>query len=202
MSCSGESLDPVILRRIFLLATQTLFSNPENYGESAEDLSRYKFSEDEAERTLSVELDYVYNPANLSARHAVYVGCGNMDFAAHVLNNNAGINDDRSATVSNQQASTTVGIRFVTPLPDESLRLATIAMGYYAGMRIKFMEELQLLRFDLVQISAPSLVEKAPVALYEVTLAIRLAFSFEVTSFVEGHRIKTFSVATASSGGA
>lgn len=200
MSCSDESLDPVVLRRIFLLATQTLFSNPENYGESAEDLSRYLFSEDESKRTLAVELDYVYNPALLSARHAVYVGCSDMDFNAHVLNNNAGINDDRSATVSNQQATTTVGIRFVTPLPDESLRLATVALGYYAGMRVKFMEELGLLRFDLVKISSPSLVEKAPTALYEVTLAIRLAFNFEITSFVEGHRIKTFSVSTAGGG--
>ena len=78
MSC--ESLDAVSLRRVFLNATRELFSNPANFAEYAEELSRFVWSEDK-DATLGVELDYVYNPANLSARHAIYVGIEDIKFS-------------------------------------------------------------------------------------------------------------------------
>lgn len=197
MSCPAQSLDSVSLRRVFLLATRELFSHPENFAELSEELSRYKYSTDEKTSSLAVELDYVYNPKNLSARHAVYVGIGDLDFSVEYLDHRAGVNDDRSQHVFVQPAKTSLMIRCVTPLPDESLRLATIALGYFFGMRPLFMQQLSLTRFDLGKLSAPSLVEKAPTALYESVMVATIAFNFEITSTIEGHRIKTFSLATA-----
>jgi hypothetical protein len=192
---SSESLDAVSLRRVFLNATRELFSNPDNFAEYAEELSRFVWTSGK-DSTLGVELDYVYNPANLSARHAIYVGVEDIKFSTDFINHSAAFNEDRSQTVFTQGAGTALVIRCVAPLPDEALRLATIACGYFFGMRPLFMTELGLKRFDLLTLGKPAKIEKAPTVLFESTLAINLAFNFEITSVIEGHRIKTFTLRT------
>lgn len=196
MSCLKQSLDPIVLRRVFLLAARSLFSDAKNYGEYAEELSRFVYSEDKVKSTLDVELDYLYNPEKLSPRHAVYVGITDFDFKSEYLNHHMTTSEDGASVVLGQPTTTGVVIRCVTPMPDEALRLSTVSMSFLLGMRRMFMEQLELSRFDLQKVTAPALIDKAPTALYVSTAAAALAFNFEVTSYVEGHRIKTFDLGT------
>jgi hypothetical protein len=191
-----ESLDPVTLRRVFLLATRQLFSDPENYGSLRARLDRYVYSEDLKTSTLPVELDFEYNAVELQPRHAIYVGVGDIGFSSQVLDHRADISEDRAKVTYTQAASTALRLRCVAPVADEPLYLATVASAYYMAMSRVFMVNLGLSRFDLATLSAPQLVDKAPTRMFEVQFAAKLDFHFNIVSTLEGQRLKTFQLTT------
>lgn len=191
-----ESLDPVALRRVFLLATRQLYSDPLNYGDLSEKLSRFVWRPELTDTTLPVELDFEYNPVELQPRHAVYVGIGDCGFSTVVLDHRADISDDRAKVTYMQAATTTFRLRYVSPTPDEALYLATVGAAYYMAMSRVFVRNLGLSRFDLQALSAPQLIDKAPTRLFEVSLVSNLAFNFNIVSTLEGQRLKTFQLST------
>jgi hypothetical protein len=193
---SAESLDAVSLRRIFLLATRELFADPVNYGDLSGKLSNFKYSEDPKESTLLVDLDFEYNPKELQPRHAVYVGLDDVRFTPMVLDHKAEISEDRASITYVQSAETALQVRCVAPNADEPLYLATIATAFYFAMRPVFMEELGLSRMDLIGLSKPTLIDKAPTRMFEVSFAAKLAFNFNIISTLEGHRLKSYKLAT------
>jgi len=195
---SAESLDAVSLRRVFLLATRELFSDPVNYGDLSEKLSRFKYSEDAKDSTLIVDLDFEYNPKELQPRHAVYAGLGDVTFDTLVLDHKAEISEDRAKITYVQSAKTALRIRCVAPNADEPLYLATVAAAFFFAMRPVFMDELGLSRMDLSGVTAPQLIDKAPTRMFEVSFAANLAFNFNVISTLEGHRLKAYRLTTTS----
>lgn len=196
MSYSAESLDAVSLRRVFLLATRELFSDPVNYGDLSEKLSRFKYSDDLSESSLLVDLDFEYNPKELQPRQAVYVGLGDVSFDSAVVDHMAAISEDRSQVTYVQSAKTALQVRCVAPNADEPLYLATVATAFFFAMRPVFMDELGLSRMDLAGLSKPTLIDKAPSRMFEVSFVANLAFNFNVISTLEGHRLKAYKFKT------
>ena len=195
---SAESLDAVSLRRVFLLATRELFTDPVNYGDLSDKLSNFKYSDNAKDSTLLVDLDFEYNPKELQPRHAVYVGLDDVRFNTVVLDHKAEISEDRAKTTYMQAAETALQIRCVAPNADEPLYLATVATAFYFAMRPVFMAELGLSRMDLVGLSKPTLIDKAPTRMFEVSFVAKLAFNFNVISTLEGHRLKAYRLTTTS----
>lgn len=191
-----ESLDAISLRRVFLLATRQLFSAPENYGSLRDRLNRFVYSDDMAASTLPVELDFEYNPAELQPRHAVYVGIGEINFTPNVLDHRADISDDRAKITYTQSAATGLRLRFVSPYADEALYLATVASAYFMAMSREFLENLDLQRFDIANLSAPTLLDKAPTRMFEVSFSAAIKFNYNIVSSVEGHRVKSYHMTT------
>jgi len=195
---SAESLDAVSLRRVFLLATREFFADPVNYGDLSGKLSNFKYSEEPKDSTLVVDLDFEYNPKELQPRHAVYVGLEDVQFSTLVLDHIAEISEDRAKITYVQGAETALQLRCVAPNADEPLYLATAATAFYFAMRPVFMAELGLSRMDLVRLSKPTLIDKAPTRMFEVSFIAKLAFNFNVVSTLEGHRLKAYKLATTS----
>lgn len=194
--CAQESLDPVVLRSVFLLATRQLYADAENYGDLREPLGRLVYRPELADCTLPVELDFEYNPAELSPRHAVYVGLGDCKFGTAVLDHRADVSEDRAKITYMQNAETTLRLRYLAPTAAAALHLATVGAAYYMAMSRVFLDRLGLNRFDLQVLSAPQLVDKAPVRLFEVSLGANLAFNFNIVSTLEGQRLKTYQLST------
>ena len=193
---SAESLDAVSLRRVFLLATRELFSDPVNYGDLSEKLSRFKYSDTLSESSLLVDLDFEYNPKELQPRQAIYVGLGDVAFDSTVVDHMAAINEDRSQVTYVQSAKTALQVRCVAPNADEPLYLATVAAAFFFAMRPAFMDELGLSRMDLAGLSKPTLIDKAPSRMFEVSFVANLAFNFNIISTLEGHRLKAYKFKT------
>jgi hypothetical protein len=191
-----ESLDPVTLRRVFLLATRQLFSDPECYGDLRDKLSRFIYSDDQKLCTLPVELDFEYNPTTLQPRHAVYVGFADTSFTPLVIDHKADISEDRARITYVQGASTALRLRCVAPVADEPLYLATVATAYYMAMSRVFMLNLGLSRFDLQTIAGPQLVDRAPTRMFEASFTAKLDFHFNIVSVLEGHRLKAYQAVT------
>ena len=196
MSYSAESLDAVSLRRVFLLASRELFSDPYNYGDLRSKLDRFKYSDIAADSTLLVDLDFEYNVKELQPRHAVYVGLGDVEFSTIVLDHRAEISEDRASITYVQSATTSLRIRCVAPNADEPLYLATTAAAFFFAMRPQFIQELGLSRMDLGKVTSPQLIEKAPTRMFEVSMVANLAFNFNVVSVLEGHRLKAYRLST------
>lgn len=191
-----ESLDPVVLRNVFLQATRRLYAEPENYGSLRERLKNFRYHAEVAQSTLPVELDFEYNPVTLQPRHSVYVGVGAVGFSTTVLDHRADVSDDRAKITYTQSAATVLRLRFVAPAPDEALYLAVVASAYFMAMSRLFVQRLGLSRFDLNELGEPRLLEKAPTRLFEVPFTANLAFNFNVVSTLEGQRLKTYQLNT------
>lgn len=189
-----KSLDQVTLRKVFLLATRALYSSSDNYGDLADTLKNFIYSEDLEKQTLPVDLDFNYNPTVLTARRAIYVGLEDIEFTPRFINSESRGSEDNASVVFTQSATTALVVRAVSPEADEALYLTTLAGAYYTGMRPMIMKQLQLARFDLAGISKPTLIDEAPTRLFQTTMRANVSFYYSIESTLEGVPLKNFTL--------
>lgn len=169
-------LDPVLLRRIFLLYVRDLYSDTKLYGH-LEELKNLVYSPDKKLRTLDVDLDYVYDPEEIAKRPSVYVGVGGITFQKQAINNFAGSYHD-GQTLSTMEMKTSVVFKHMSNYVDVSLNLASLTANHLAGIRPVVHQRFPaILSYELASISAPSLVEGSKVRLFQTNTTFNMALN-------------------------
>ena len=187
--------DPVILRRIFLLHTRELFSDPNNYANYSE-LKELLYTDNKSTRTLDVDLDFVYDSEEISKKPAIYVGTGPINFEKQVVNNSAGTPSD-SAFVTTMQARTAINIKHVSNHADVSLMLGALSTNYFGAIRSSIFDNFpDILRYEIKQIAGPNLIEGTKIRSFQTNVTIDLAFDALWSIVRESHLIKSVSIDT------
>lgn len=169
-------LDPVLLRRIFLLYVRDLYSDTKLYGHLVE-LKNLVYSPDKKLRTLDVDLDYVYDPEEIAKRPSVYVGVGGITFQKQAINNFAGSYHD-GQTLSTMEMKTSIVFKHMSNYVDVSLNLASLTANHLAGIRPVVHQRFPaILSYELASISAPSLVEGSKVRLFQTNTTFNMALN-------------------------
>lgn len=182
-------LDPVRLRRIFLLLTREHFSNPENHINNY--LLDYKYTDEPATRSLDVDLDFTYDTEEIGKKPAIFVGTGPFAFKKQVINNSIEDSQDDSAHFFSTQCTTSIKIKHVTTAADLSMLLATQSLNFFGCIREHLMGLIPgVLQYEITQLSPPTLIEATKIRIFQCDLDIALAFDTLWSSYVESHRIK------------
>ena len=193
-----SSLDVVQLRRVFLMLAREHFSNIKNYfkvaalsGAESSKIIPLKYSDAIEERTLDIDLDYVYDPDEVGKKPSVYIGVGAIQFKKQVLDNFKSQSVDSSSIYHTTQAQTTVSIKHISSEPDVSLQLAVQSMHFFAGIRTLMMSAMPNISFyDLGQLSDVQMVDPSKIRVYYVDLSVSMAFDTDWETDIESHRIK------------
>jgi hypothetical protein len=193
-----SALDVVQLRRVFLMLAREHYSNVKNYygvralsGSESKKIIPLKYSDTSSERTLDVDLDYVYDPKEVGKKPSVYVGVGNIDFKKQVLDNYKSQSEDTSSTFHTTQAATNITIKHIATSPDVALQLGVQSMHFFAGVRTLMMTAMPNIKmYDLRQLSDVKMVDPNKVRVFYVDLSIVMAFDTDWETRIESHRIK------------
>ena len=186
-------LDPVSLRRIFLLLTRNHFADPENnYGGVPKAFKSFKYSDNDKERTLHIDLDYDYDEAQTEKRPIIFVGIKDFIFSKEVIDNFKDISDDNSKKDYVNLMATQVILRHVAMTPDEALMLGTLSTSFFLGIRSELLNKLSLAKFEIKSLSPPINIkgEDSADTQFKTDLLIDLVYhnSWETNS--QSHRIK------------
>lgn len=183
-------MDPVLLRRIFVLFARDLFSDADNYAEYAS-LSELIYTDTKSTRKLDVDLDFIYDPEEISKKPAVYVGTGDTLFKKQVIDN---FNETPSDSVTGvtAEAKTSIIIKHVSTEVDVSLMLATLSTNYFTAIRpIIFQNVPHLLSYETQSLSKPNLIEGSKIKAFQTNVTIDLAFNAAWRIIEESHLIKS-----------
>jgi hypothetical protein len=189
-------LDPVSLRRIFLLLTRNHFASPEdNFGGVPTAFKKFKYSDDPKEKTVHVDLDYLYKENDTERRPAVFVGVGDFDFETVVLDHYADKSEDNATTEYVNMASTQIVLSHVALSPDEASMLGTISASFYLGIRPAIKNALGTSEFDVKKLTKAKPI-KGPDAAdtqFRSDLIISLRWDNTWETHTESHRVKKIS---------
>ena len=191
-------LDPVSLRRVFLLLLRNHYASPDtNFGNVPDVFKKFRYSDIDAERVLNVDLDYLFPSHNIGKCPAVYVGVGDIQLDnVQVLDKFAGYSEDRSITKSSDTAVTTVEVIHRTESPDEALALGMVTLSFLKGMRQVLQRKLGLHAMLVSGLSKPHLVKGTDgneEQEYQAGVSARIAFPADWETNIESHRLKKVS---------
>jgi hypothetical protein len=194
---AGIPLGPTNLRRIFLLLTQLHYSDSKNYGPMEEQLKDFVWHKDkpgEAKSKLFVGLDYVFDPTKTDQFPGIFVGIGDIQYKRVVINNLDSYTNDRAGSKNILQGGTTVILRHTSLTPDEALAMAELSFQFYTGVREMLMKRMNLVAFDVSQISTPRFFDLDGKELadkrYSADLILGIAFDASWITLTESHRLK------------
>jgi hypothetical protein len=183
-------VDPVLLRRIFVLFARDLFSDPDNYAEYTS-LRDLVYTDVKSSRTLDVDLDFIYDPEEISKKPSVYVGTDDYAFKKQVIDNYNETPSD-SVTSVTAETSTRVIIKHISTEVDVSLMLATLSTNYFTAIRpIMFKHIPHILSYETQMLSKPNLIEGSKIKAFQTNVTIGLAFNAAWTIIEESHLIKS-----------
>jgi hypothetical protein len=185
--------DPVLLRRVFLLFTRDLFSDPGNYADYTQ-LKDLLYTDIKSTRTLDVDLDFIYDSEEISKKPAIYVGTGPMQFEKQVIDNSAG-NPHNGHRVTTSQVKTSIVVKHISNEADVSLMLGSLSTNYFAAIRSIIFETFpDVLRYEIESFTPPALIEGSKIRAFQTNLTISLAFDAIWTIVQESHLIKSVSI--------
>lgn len=188
---TGYQIDPVILRRIFLILTRNHYAQPSYFGRVPDSYRNFKYSDLSSESSLKIELDYAFDPKATEQPQGIYVGVGDVKTQKQVVDSYAGAPPDLSGRQHVDTDSTIVTLTHVSKSPDEALQMGVISKGFFQGMRDLIKGKLNLRGYQVVALTSPRMVEAdSQNTGYRVDLAIQLTFSSNWQTQIESHRIK------------
>lgn len=186
-----EHLDPVQLRRIFLLLTRDVYATERNFSSEELKVDPVKWSEEKRDRTLDVQLNFTYENNVVNPKPAVYVGLGNTDFNRQAINDFSDRSTDNATTYYTKGSKVPLIFEHVSTSGDFSYLLANHTARSFSGL-IPFCKRNipPLTDMQLVQISAIQMRDKTDEKEFvtKVTFMLDAAFSWNVT--LESHRLK------------
>jgi hypothetical protein len=192
------AINPITIRKIFLLLTRVHYSDADNYGAYKPQLSNFVWSKDPAIVKLYIDFDYNYDPLKMDRRPAIYVGTSDIDFKQVVVDNSKNMSEDRSAEEYVKEASTNIIIRHIGKTPDESWALGDLSLQYYLGIRKMLQERLKVSKLEVIKLMASKPFERTTQQAdqqFIVDLLVNLQYNAAWLTMREGHRIKTVTYA-------
>ena len=182
-------LDPVRLRRIFLMLTREHFSNPENY--LNESLKPIVYNDSSDQSSLDIDLDFIYDADEIGKKPAIYIGTTPFNFKKQVINNASASSDDNSVEFYTTECTTAINIRHITTAADLSLQLATQSVNFFGCLRAHLMSMIPgILQYEIAQLTPPALIEQSKIRVFQSNITINFAFNSLWASSIEGHRLK------------
>lgn len=191
--CSEDNIqiDPITLRRIFLILIRNHYAEPiNNFGGIPDSFKTFKYSDDPKERTLDIQLDYNYDSKKLDQKPCIYLGFGNFDFSKQVINNYMGNNEDHSNTEFCNATKVNCTIKHISAKADEALMLGVISAAFFRGIATTIRETLRLRGFEVVQLTQPRVSDASTDTQFTVDLHMTLLYSSNWQTYSESHRIK------------
>ena len=189
-----QNMSPIELRRIFLLLSKACFSTTENYNmQSGFELTDppVTYSDDKYAKKIDVELDYVYDAAEVNVRPAVYIGFGDITFQRQAIGDYSGISDDNSTIYCANQAQTSLHLRHITTSPDLCYALADTSVQFYLALQHLLEESLPGLGdFNIASVSKINILDPDKERNFRVDVVFNLTFMFAWKIVSEGHRLK------------
>jgi len=183
-------LDPVRMRRIFLMLARYHFSEPSNYIDP--ELVPIIYNDDSQKSTLDVDLDFTYNSEEIGRKPAIYIGTSPFQFEKQVVDNLNEVSEDRSIISTTTQCSTSISIRHITTAADLSLSLATQSIGFFGNIRPYVMSEIPgILAYEVSQLTSPAMVEDTKIRVFQSNVELKLAFNTIWLTYIESLRIKS-----------
>jgi hypothetical protein len=184
-------IDPVSLRRIFLILTRNHFADPNYFGEVPPSFKKFVYSDNNNKRTVKVDLDYSFNPEKTEQETAIYVGVGDVESTDQVMNNFVKSTEDLSGRENVQTDKCVVTIRHVSPSADEALIMGVISKGFFQGMRQHIKARLCLRGYSVLKLGKPVPVnEDSADSLYQCDLTIGVTMDSNWVTSSESHRVK------------
>lgn len=191
------ALDPVDIRRNFLLLTRFHFSDSVHYGPMTE-LSDLVYTRNPTtNNTLSIELSFI-NPMeegkNAENLPAIRVHGGDWVFKKADLGQHAK-RTDAGEELARQEVTTAVRIVHMARSPEVAAMLATQTVGFYGAIGRDLIHAMNLTSFDIAQMSNVNIMtgEDKQNVTYRVDVLINLTFNCIWSSLIESKRIKTIS---------
>ena len=182
-------LDPVRLRRIFLMLARYHFSSSGNYIDP--ELSDIVYDDDNQKSTLDIDLDFTYDSEEIGRKPSIYIGTAPFQFQKQVVDNFSEVSEDRSIVASTTQCSSALSIRHITTAADLSLSLATQSLNFFGTLRPYILAELPgILAYEVSQLAPPAMVEDTKIRVFQSNVEIKLAFNTMWLSYIESLRIK------------
>lgn len=191
-------LDPVSLRRIFLLLLRNHYSDPgAHFGLVPDAFKTFKYADDPSDRVVDIDLDYLYAQHTMGRVPAIYVGLDDVAFGnVNVLDQYAGASDDRATQSYADTARTHLIALHRAKTPDEALSMGVVTFGFLNGIRQLLQARLGLHSFLVTGLTKPVTVkgeDGSNEKEYSVRVNAHLSFSSDWSTNVESHRIKKIS---------
>jgi hypothetical protein len=187
-----QNMDPVHLRRIFVLLLREIYSVPENLENPELKNPAIIYSEKETERTLDIDLDFLYDPERVAARPGIYVGLGPINFEKKVIGDDAGLSEDNSTRYYECMSNVALNIRHISTAPDFSYLLATqTLMALLSARNLLFSNLSGLAAMEPKQVAQIQLSDPEPEKEFRVDVVFNISFMFSWTTKLEGHRLKS-----------
>jgi hypothetical protein len=141
---------------------------------------------------MDVELSHVYDPEKGSTRPSVYVGFEGFSLKTIAQGDLIGRAQDNSTRQEGKRADTIMRVGHVAESADMALMMAESDATLLQGIHKDIMQNMPILKLDVLGWSDPQLREKAPDRNFQVDLRCSISFSFMVEIDIESHRIKKF----------
>ena len=188
---SVYQLDPVSMRRIFLLLTRNHFSDPSFFGNVPDEFKKFRYDDNDRNTTLRVELDYAFDPEEVEQPTSIFVGVSDVNTTKSVLDSFESNNTDNSGKQNVDTDSCAITFSHISKSPDTALKLGVISKGFYQGMRQLLKERLGFRGYTVAKLTAPTKVTEGTTRdYYRVDLSINVVFSSNWTTLIESHRVK------------
>jgi len=187
-----SDINPVQLRRIFLLITRECFSSEDMY-DMDEELRdpAVVYDESPKKRKVDVELDYLYDAEKVDEVPTVYVGIGDIKFQRKVVGDMHSVSKDNSTKYYANQSDTNLHLRHVSTSPDMSLLLANHTAGFYLAMKNLLLSNIPGMGdFRLDSISSVKLVQAEKARVFRTDVIFGMTTMFSWTTDREDHTLK------------
>lgn len=192
---SAYQVDPLTLRRIFLLLTRNHFAQPNFFGNVPEPFRRLTYDDDPKKAAVRIELDYNFDWETAQAANAIFIGVGDVTSNKQVMDSFEAGNEDLSGRKNVDTDRTRVTISHLSKDADSALAMGIVSKGFFQGMRQLIKQQLGLRGYQVVGLSEPKEIKKGDeIDYYRVDLVIDLVINSAWTTILESHRIKKINV--------
>lgn len=192
---SPYQVDPVTLRRIFLLLTRNHYAQPSYFGDVPESFKKFKYTDDVKTTSVRVELDYNFDWESAQVPNAIFIGVGDVTTTKQVMDSFEQPNTDRSGRDNVDTDRVSVVISHLSKSADSALKMGVISKGFYQGMRQILKNKLGLRGYSVAALTKPKPVKKGDeLEYYQVDLVINLVINSAWQTSIESHRLKKINV--------
>lgn len=192
---TSYQVDPLSLRRIFLLLTRNHFAQPNYFGRVPEPFRELQYDDDPKKSRVRIELDYNFDWETAQTPNGIFIGVGTVQSTKGVLDSFERSNDDRSGRENVDTDKVRVTLSHVSKSADAALQMGVISKGFFQGMRQLIRQRLGLRGYQVTALSEPKEIKKGDeLDYYRVDLAIDLIINSAWETVIESHRIKKVNV--------
>ena len=191
--CLDRPLDIANLRQLFLLMTQAHWSSPLNYGANGAGLECLVYDRSEAPE-LEVRLAHDFKAEVAWKKPSIFVQVDRMQFTQTVIDNQTGRSPDLSTVERYWKVKSMLVVSHYHPSADIAARMADNTMFFFLGIGESLMQRLNLQSFVPQEIGSLQKIDSSPDPCFRVDSSILLTYTFNITTAIEGHRLKQFSL--------